>query len=177
MRGRPTFQTREDVPKHQANLETKRCNRCATELIVPTTWARGDVKISNYLCVKCSSKIRKMNKLKGLARSIQNMTVRHYDRQKDGYVYIISNPSWQGWYKVGRAVDAEDRLNSYQTSSPFRDYVLRYSKYFSDRMLAESIAHNNVGKIADQRKGEWFKVSQQDDVVNIIEEIIDETDT
>ena len=37
-------------------------------------------------------------------------------------VYIITNDAWPDWVKVGKAVSADDRLNGYQTSSPFRDY-------------------------------------------------------
>ena len=74
------------------------------------------------------------------------------------------------------AIDAEDRLNSYQTSSPFRDYVLDYSKYFSNRRNAEAIAHRNIGKVAQIVKGEWFYVYKKT-AIKIIEEIVDEANT
>ena len=74
------------------------------------------------------------------------------------------------------AIDAEDRLNSYQTSDPFRNYVLEYSKYFSNRRNAEAIAHKNIGRISVKRRGEWFYLNLGD-AKNIIEEIVDETNT
>ena len=120
--------------------------------------------------------ISKVNRLKRLARVVSRSVIKQYDTAKDGYVYIISNPIWCGLYKIGMAIDAEDRLNSYQTSSPFRDYVLDYSKYFSNRRNAEAIAHRNIEKVADKRQGEWFNVSKAT-AINIIEEIIDETNT
>tara|TARA_R100000329_G_C7459790_1_gene161951 strand:- start:82 stop:447 length:366 start_codon:yes stop_codon:yes gene_type:complete len=120
--------------------------------------------------------ISKVNRLKRLARVVSRSVIKQYDTAKDGYVYIISNPIWVGWCKIGMAIDAEDRLNSYQTSSPFRDYVLDYSKYFSNRRNAEAIAHRNVGKIANKRQGEWFHCTLED-AKNIIEEIVDETNT
>ena len=43
-----------------------------------------------------------------------------YANTTEGYVYIINNPCWDGWIKVGMAIDAEDRCKQYQTSSPFR---------------------------------------------------------
>ncbi|AJF40839.1 hypothetical protein AVV29_gp139 [Vibrio phage phi 3] len=43
-----------------------------------------------------------------------------------GYVYIVSNPAYPGWFKVGAAKDAETRLITYQTSSPFRDFRLEW---------------------------------------------------
>ena len=53
------------------------------------------------------------------------------DQGKDNlvkkYVYIISNPRYEGEYKVGIAKDYKARLNSYQTSDPDRGYQLAYS--------------------------------------------------
>ena len=74
------------------------------------------------------------------------------------------------------AIDAEDRLNSYQTSSPFRNYVLEYSRHFVNRRSAESIAHRNIGKVAEIVKGEWFYVDKKT-AINIIEEIVNETNS
>ena len=98
------------------------------------------------------------------------------ENAKEGYVYVISNTSWPSWYKIGMAIDAEDRLNSYQTSSPFRNYVLEYSRHFVNRRSAESIAHRNIGKVAEIVKGEWFYVDKKT-AINIIEEIVNETNT
>lgn len=176
-RGVRTFKVRKDIPNpHQKYLDEKKCNRCGTQLIVPDTWGAGNKKVNNYLCNSCESMISKVNRLKRLARVVSRSVIKQYDTAKDGYVYIISNPIWCGWYKIGMAIDAEDRLNSYQTSSPFRDYVLDYSKYFSNRRNAEAIAHRNIEKVADKRQGEWFNVSKAT-AINIIEEIIDETNT
>ena len=44
-----------------------------------------------------------------------------------GYLYIITNKSWPGWLKVGTTRNLKSRLQSYQTSSPFRDYEVIYS--------------------------------------------------
>ena len=43
---------------------------------------------------------------------------------EQGDVYVITNNAWPEWVKVGKASIAEDRLNGYQTSSPFRDYKI-----------------------------------------------------
>ena len=69
-----------------------------------------------------------------------------YELSKEGQVYIITNPNFQDWVKVGMAVDSEDRLNGYQTSSPFRDYELYKSWAVSDRRSAESEAHTYLEK-------------------------------
>jgi len=63
-----------------------------------------------------------------------------------------------GWVKIGMAIDAEDRLKSYQTSSPYRDYQLLHSVYVTDRRAIERKAHRKVSKIAEDKQNEWFKV-------------------
>ena len=56
---------------------------------------------------------------------------------KCGYVYLITNPAWPEWIKVGGAVDINDRLRSYQTSCPLRDYQIEYYFFSFDRRLDE----------------------------------------
>ena len=80
-----------------------------------------------------------------------------YNSSKEGQVYIIVNESFPEWIKVGMAVDAEDRLSNYQTSSPYRDYALYQSWDVSDRRAAESAAHDILAECSDDRKNEWFK--------------------
>ena len=65
-----------------------------------------------------------------------------YQSSTECQVYIITNPCFPEWVKVGMAVDAEDRLRGYQTSSPFRDYELFYSWSVNDRRTAETEAHS-----------------------------------
>ena len=74
---------------------------------------------------------------------------------------------------VGMAVDANDRCNQYQTSSPMRDYKLEYKKQFNNRRIAESQAHKLCGKKALQQNGEWFKINIKD-AINLIESITEE---
>jgi hypothetical protein len=83
----------------------------------------------------------------------------NYNKSKEGEVYAIANKAWDGWVKIGMAIDAEDRLNSYQTSSPLRDYILLHSSSFNDRRRAEAEAHKKAETLAEERKGEWFKMS------------------
>ena len=89
-------------------------------------------------------------------------------------MYAITNPAWKGWIKIGMAVDAEDRLKSYQTSSPLRDFVLLHKKFFDNRRRAEAEAHISADKIAKERRGEWFKIDTSD-AINLINSI-DNTD-
>jgi len=82
----------------------------------------------------------------------------NYESSTEGQVYIITNSAWPEWVKIGMAVDANDRCNGYQTSSPFRDYKVMYAASTKDRRNAEAAAHKAAEKIAE-RRGEWFKMS------------------
>ena len=97
----------------------------------------------------------------------------NYEKSTEGYVYIITNPSWKNWVKVGMAIDAHDRCNQYQTSSPLRDYKLEHSKYFKHRRSAETKAHELCAKQATENNNEWFKINIKD-AINLIESITEE---
>tara|TARA_R100001440_G_scaffold31260_1_gene49618 strand:+ start:311 stop:853 length:543 start_codon:yes stop_codon:yes gene_type:complete len=75
-----------------------------------------------------------------------------------GEVYAIVNPAFPNWVKVGKAVNADDRCNGYQTSSPFRDYSIIARINTEDRHLKESQMHKVFEHFADERRGEWFKI-------------------
>jgi len=77
----------------------------------------------------------------------------------DGYIYVLTNPAWKGWVKVGMAIDAEDRCKQYQTSSPYRDYTLQYKKFFTNRSKAEQEVHKLLIGKGDIFNGEWFQTS------------------
>ena len=86
-------------------------------------------------------------------------SIEKYQSSTEGQVYIITNPCFPEWVKVGMAVDAEDRLRGYQTSSPFRDYELFYSWSVNDRRTAETEAHSILKEWTAGKKNEWFKCS------------------
>ncbi len=77
-----------------------------------------------------------------------------------GEVYVIVNDAWPEWVKVGKASIAEDRLNGYQTSSPFRDYSLIATLTTDDRHGKEKEMHKAFTHFAEERRGEWFKIDK-----------------
>jgi len=100
-------------------------------------------------------------------------------KQKSGYVYAIRNPAWPEWVKIGKAVDAEDRLSSYQTSSPMRDYKLIHSVRFEDRNKAETKAHKIAATKASlawdkSSNGEWFCMTD-DQAIDTIKDVANES--
>jgi len=84
-------------------------------------------------------------------------SLENYKDSAEGEVYIITNKAWPEWVKVGMAVDSQDRLKNYQTSSPFRDYVLLYVYEVNDRRAGESAAHTRLAKECDNIN-EWFRI-------------------
>ena len=133
----------------------KQCNHCSIEL-TEDVWSVGNVRKGNYICRTCDSIKGRKNRLKRKARLLGEFMYRQYSAVKEGQVYIISNPAWEGWIKVGMAIDTQDRANQYQTSSPYRDYKVEYTINTQDRRRLESLAHTLLGNAREQRN-EWFK--------------------
>ena len=79
---------------------------------------------------------------------------------KAGHVYIIYNHTFEGWFKVGCALDAKDRLKNFQTASPFRDYSLMFYEDFDDRKSAEKLIHDKLKSHPRlvQWNYEWFMI-------------------
>jgi len=134
-----------------------RCKLCAREVNRKTKnpfrmWVNG----------KYISKSHPLHK-PGRYKSFEDAafsSLEKYESSTEGQVYVIVNPNFPEWVKVGMAVDAADRLNGYQTSSPFRDYVLKYSWDVNDRRAAESDAHSELQKLYE-RRSEWFKCTPE----------------
>ena len=79
------------------------------------------------------------------------------DGAQEGYVYVITNKAWPEWVKIGRAIDANDRLRSYQTNSPLRDYWIVYSEYFDD--VDEAHVLDKVAEIGPRLTGIFEKAA------------------
>ena len=99
------------------------------------------------------------------------------DSIKEGYVYAITNPAWPEWVKIGMAIDANDRCNGYQTSSPFRDYKVEHVVATKNRRAAEAEAHKLATKLAVETRGEWFRldIEQAKTVLNNITTDLEKT--
>ena len=90
-----------------------------------------------------------------------------------GFIYIYRCESaWEGWIKAGEAARVSERLKTYQTYSPHRDYVLVASVYVADRAEAEKKLHEALEKHG-QRDHEWFEVSIET-AMAVIEEFREE---
>jgi len=85
----------------------------------------------------------------------------NYKRVNKGEVYIIVNEAWPEWVKVGKAVSSLDRLASYQTSAPLRDYKLFCAVPVDNRHEFEVDCHAALKSAGLDFKNEWFKTTPQ----------------
>ena len=104
--------------------------------------------------IKKDHPLHKAGKYKGFTDAAFS-SLQNYETSKQGQVYVIINPSFPRWCKVGMAVDANDRLKQYQTASPFRNYQLMAVYDTNDRRQSEVEAHTELDKHFEKR-GEWF---------------------
>ncbi len=98
-------------------------------------------------------------------------SLQNYTKTNKGCVYVIENPSWPEWVKVGKAIDAKDRLKSYQTGDPYRSYTLSHFIQVEDRHTTELQVHQKLELISDDRHNEWFKIPVQG-AVTVLNSII-----
>jgi len=164
---------------------TKQCSKCGEEKEV-TKFSKSSSRKDGRqdYCKSCKSEYNRTHQNRNKTRMFVNgkfvpkshplhkpgkyktfedaafSSLEKYESSTEGQVYVITNPSFCSWVKVGMAVEAEDRLNGYQTSSPFRDYMLNYSWDVNDRRAAESEAHSELQKLYE-RRSEWFKCTPE----------------
>lgn len=89
---------------------------------------------------------------------------------KEGFVYIITNPSYPGFVKIGVTHDISSRLRVYQTSDPKRQYKVEYYVFHPDCYRAEKEIKEMMRYFAKTIKNEWYEVD-----LNIARVRLDET--
>lgn len=145
------------TPEETGQKHTKPCIKCGTPLVEKVNWWNAFIKKKFYCCTECYKVDREQRRLAQKAKALGVKVLASYNKSKSGYVYLIRNPAWGNWLKVGMAMDAEDRLNSFQTSSPFRDYELVHKVFCRDRRKAEAFLHEKME--AFTKRGEWFEMT------------------
>lgn len=77
-----------------------------------------------------------------------------YRSIKSGLIYLIENPAFSEYYKIGITVDIETRLSQYQTYDPHRAYKVSKYDFVLDKSLAEKFVIKN--KTNEDGLGEWL---------------------
>jgi hypothetical protein len=80
-----------------------------------------------------------------------------------GWIYVIINPAWNGWVKIGRAIDVAKRLKNYNVSSPLRDYEAIFCTRVDNPILIERYFFETYGT----ENNEWFKISADEAIYQI----------
>lgn len=89
---------------------------------------------------------------------------------KEGLIYLITNPAWPEYTKVGITTNLDNRLSTYQTSDPLRLYKLSGFEFVIDRRKTEKIIHDAFSVHIE--RGEWLKNSSRDDLIRSIRDQI-----
>lgn len=168
--------------------DIKTCGKCKVELEVGKNWNSNRASYDIKTCIECLKIVdNKRNKTRMYVNGIYVVKTHplykagsyksfddaafsslvNYEGTKEGEVYVVTNDAWPEWVKIGMAIDSEDRLGSYQTSSPHRDFTLAYTAPFDDRRKAEADAHKIASAIAEEQNNEWFKMDTNS-AINII---------
>ena len=131
----------------------KKCNRCGIEKkFIEFSKDKYNKDKFAKVCKSCDSE-------RGREYRINNSKV-------GGFIYGITNPSWEGWVKVGRAKDTINRLNSYQTCSPLRDYEIKFSIKVKNLYLVEQFVYNKYECKSEWIFEDWKKI--EEDILNLI---------
>ena len=166
----------------------KKCRVCGEDLVKDINWTYSRQNKKDYICKYCHSD-RDLKENGNRDRMWVNnvyISTSHpdwtpgrypnwaaaafaklnmYSAKAKGDIYVITNPAWKNWYKIGKAVDAKDRVGQLNTSSPFRDYNLLKVFTTEDRNRAETLAHRAAEKICVEKRHEWFYTENVDELI------------
>ena len=81
------------------------------------------------------------------------------------YVYVISNPAFKGWVKVGRTSDIKHRVSVMQSGVP---HIHRYQVEHVVEFADDVPVHWELEDQKIERSGEWFRCTKREaiDAVN-----------
>jgi len=176
-----------------------KCNTCGKEL-TDTNWSASWSSINRKQCKQCSANYNSSSNSSRMYVNGKYVSQKHplykpgkyksfndaafsslvnYVLSTEGEVYILKNPAWKNWYKIGKAIESTDRCNGYQTGSPHRDYELVTYKKFKHRGVAEKMAHSLAEGLSRKRAKEWFYIENLDKedfdkMLNLIDGLIEE---
>ena len=126
--------------------------------------------MKNKICSKC--KLKEITKEKHtycnecIKQMWKEVNINKYKNSPyNGYIYIIVNPAWNNWVKIGRALNVDSRIKSYNTSSPYRDYKIIHYVKVSNPNIIENFFYNKYGK----QNNEWFNITAEKAIKTIEE--------
>jgi hypothetical protein len=94
---------------------------------------------------------------------------------KEGFIYAVTNPKEKA-IKIGKAIDYESRLRTYQTYDSGRQFRMIHQRHTPDRNKAEDLLKlllKDFRVEPDNDKCEWFYIDAQK-AVNAIDQAVAE---
>jgi hypothetical protein len=87
-----------------------------------------------------------------------------------GHVYVVNNPAWPGWVKIGLVLGTREhgqrildsRISNYNVADPRKGYVAVMSSYAACARTAEGFAHVLLSENHNRGKGEWWLCSLEE---------------
>lgn len=120
-------------------------------------------------CIEClelkpnsdfyKSRNNKNNKSKHCKKCFRIKYNEKHHIPRPGLIYIISNPAWPGYFKVGQTVrNVEKRLNDYNCGCPLRDYKVEFQTHVEDTYLVEQLVHKKFNAHHEWCKAELSEI-------------------
>ena len=80
---------------------------------------------------------------------------------KEGFIYLVEHPMFEGWVKAGMAFDYELRIATYNVSDPLSRFKLTRVKWVPHRRNAEKELLEAMSLVSTMSQGEWFKIDSE----------------
>jgi len=93
----------------------------------------------------------------------------------EGWLYVIINPSWSNWVKIGVTRDLTGRRSTYNTGSPTPEtqYKIVHCHFHEDARGVEARLHDALRGDSRRGLGEWYDMSV-DDAKEIIQKYVNQ---
>lgn len=85
---------------------------------------------------------------------------------KEGLVYVIENPVYPNYLKIGMTVDLNTRLAQYQTYDPEKRFRVKNYEFVLNRRSVEQNVIASYG--VDLQKSEWIPVTNSTNIIQSI---------
>lgn len=77
---------------------------------------------------------------------------------REGFVYLVTHPCFEGWVKAGMTIDYELRMAAYNISDPLSRFELAAARWTPARREAERRLLAALREHAQEVRGEWVRM-------------------
>lgn len=77
---------------------------------------------------------------------------------KEGFVYLVTHPCFEGWVKAGMTIDYELRLGTYNVADPLSRFEMVTIKWVKNRREAETLLLEALRPLSKDIRGEWARI-------------------